>query len=390
MTDLRFTVTNTSPDGGTFLTPFWFGLHDGSFDLFESGEAASAGLEALAEDGTFDTIGQELTDADADGQGFVVTGAGGPIATGETGFVVVDVDGSSNPYASFGAMLLPSNDAFVGNNQALELFDENGEFVGAQTVSFSGDRVYDAGTEVNTEMDAAFINQTAPDTGIDENGVVTLHPGFIDSLGNPGGTPIILGGTNAFGAFIDPVAADFTQPAAQIATVHINTVAEVDLGTNGRFYIGGSDDDLVEGNDARNFILGRRGWDVIDGEGGRDVIKGGRGNDVIDGGAGRDLIYAGRDSDQVTGGTGRDLVNLGRDTVADTFIYATGDGNDTVRNFGEADLLLLSVDGIATAEDALDVAEQEGRNVRFDFDEGSILLRNASLSDIDESNILIA
>ncbi len=231
MSMLRITVTNTSPDGGTFLTPFWFGLHNGSFDLGNRGEAASAGLEALAEDGSFDAIAAELTGADAGAVGGAVFGDAGPIATGEVATTLLDVDGASLPYISLAAMLLPSNDAFIGTLNAVELFGEDGDFIGPVTLNFDGSRVYDAGTEVNTELDAAFINQTAPNTGETEGGVITLHPGFNGSVGNPEGEgdKIILGGTNAFGVPIDPVAADFTIDGAQIATVTIEEVVELRL-----------------------------------------------------------------------------------------------------------------------------------------------------------------
>jgi len=78
MTDLRITVRNTSENGGTFLTPTYFGFHDGSFDLFEVGEAASAGLEILAEDGGAAGLTPERLAAAPDSQGLVVFGAGGP------------------------------------------------------------------------------------------------------------------------------------------------------------------------------------------------------------------------------------------------------------------------------------------------------------------------
>jgi len=40
--------------------------------------------------------------------------------------------------------------------------------------------VNDAGTEVNDElpMNTAFFGQMTPNTGADENGVATIHPGF--------------------------------------------------------------------------------------------------------------------------------------------------------------------------------------------------------------------
>ena len=49
--DVTFTIVNNAPENGVFLTPVWLGFHDGTFDLFSSGESASASLERLAEDG---------------------------------------------------------------------------------------------------------------------------------------------------------------------------------------------------------------------------------------------------------------------------------------------------------------------------------------------------
>ena len=241
MTMLRITVENASPVGGTALTPFWFGLHDGNFDLGDGNSAASAGLEALAEDGTFAAIGAELTEADADGVGGIITGEAGPIDTAEIASTIVTTDGAATQYISLAAMILPSNDAFVGTLDAIEVFDADGNFTGPQTITFEGSDVYDAGTEVNTELDAAFINQMGPNTGETENGVIRFHDGFNGSVGNPEGEgdQIILGGTNAFGNEIDPTIADFTIEGAQIASITIEEVVELRItvnntsGTNG-------------------------------------------------------------------------------------------------------------------------------------------------------------
>ena len=48
---LNITVENLAPSLGIDLAPFWFGLHDGTFDFFDLGAPASAGLEILVEDG---------------------------------------------------------------------------------------------------------------------------------------------------------------------------------------------------------------------------------------------------------------------------------------------------------------------------------------------------
>lgn len=407
MTDIRITVTNTSNLGGTFLTPFWFGVHDGSFDVFTGGEAASAGLEVIAEDGDASVLGGELVATDADAQGGVVTGAAGPIATREQGASIVTVDGQATGFLSLAAMLLPSNDAFVATGDAVQLFDGAGNFLGPQLVEFAGENVYDAGTEVNTELDAAFINQTAPNTGEDENGVVRLHPGFNGSAGNPTGEgdQIILGGTNAFGQPIDPEVADFTLPGAEIAAVHINTVTETAGTDDSEVIIGDSTDDLVDGGAGGDILVGRSGYDVLDGGRGSDFLVGGAGSDQLNGGrsgdrlvggAGDDFLVGGQGGDRLSGGSGDDVLDggqgnnilLGRDG-ADLFVFA--EGNTIVRDFSaaEGDQLVLDSEnlGVDSFEAVLEVAETAGRGVLLDFgDDGALLLDRTDLETLAESD----
>lgn len=409
MTDLRITVKNTSETGGTFLTPFYFGFHDGAFDLFNVGEAASPGLEALAEDGNFDPIAGERLAVSPDSQGLVVTGAAGPIATQEVTSARITIDGTINTHVSLGAMILPSNDAFVGTDEALTLFDGAGTFLGAQAVSFKGSNVYDAGTEVNTEEDAAFLNQTGPNTGVDQGGVVEQHPGFNGSEGNPDGEgdQNVLGGTNAFGEFIDPVAADFTRAGAQIAEIHINTVVER-TGTDGRdVIIGRRDDDIIDAGGGNDFVRGGAGYDVISGGDGRDKIWGNSGDDEIDGGAGRDWISGGRGDDRINGGDGKDFIRggsgddliaggEGRDWLAggrgdDMFLFATGDGHDSIWDFGRRgdDQIVLAVEGVESFSDVLDAAESRWFGVELDFGLGdSIYLRGIRLSSLEADDFL--
>lgn len=426
---LRISVRNTSETGGTFTTPFYFGFHDENFDLFDVGAAATPGFEALAEDGNFALLAEERLAASPDSQGLVVAGEAGPIAAQEFTSNTIEVDGSVNGQVSFAAMILPSNDAFVGTSTALTLFDEMGDFLGARTVEFGGENVYDAGTEVNTELDAAFINQTGPNTGVDENGVITLHPGFNGSAGNPEGEgdQIILGGTNALGVAIDPVAADFTLPGAQIATVHINEVVEQDGTDSTDLLFGGSEDDIVNAGEGNDLILGRGGWDVLNGEDGTDYIAGGDGDDIINGGTGRDFLWGGKDNDVIDGGEGRDQLfgglgddalnggagndwlsgnggddllagGLGNDNLRgglgdDVFAFMTGDGNDYVLDFDQRgdDQLALSFEGIESFADVLTVATDSDQGVRLDLGEGdSVTLRSVGLSDLSESDFIFA
>ena len=363
MTDIRIVATNTSADGGTFLTPFWFAVDDGSFDLYDRGVAASAGLEALAEDGNFAPINAEVAALDADAITGAVFGAGGPLATGETASAQISVDGAATGYISLAAMLLPSNDAFVGTGQSIRLFNDDGDFLGARDITFEGSDVLDAGTEVNTEEDAAFLNQTAPDTGIDENGVVTLHEGFL-----PFGTGNILGGTSAAGVVIDPVAADFTRPGAQIAEIHINEFV-VTEGTDGfDFFAGSRADDLVDAGGGRDVILGRAGWDELSGGAGQDVLFGGRGNDILDGGTGSDVLKGGRGDD--------------------TFVFAEGYGRDRLVDFDAGDdTIALSFAGIDSFDDLSSLARERGDRTVLQFGDGdALVLKGVSFDDLTALN----
>ncbi len=185
--DVRVTVTNSGPEGGTFLTPPWVAVQDGQFDIYDRGAESAEFLERLAEDGTTDDIVAAFEASGAVGDNGVITGPGGqaagPLDPGESGSIVLTVDPAKSQFLNFASMVIPSNDAFVaspGDPTALQIFDAHGNFTGGD-FNVTGADVLDAGTEVNTEQDAAFLNQTGPDTGEDEGGVVTTHPGFIGS-----------------------------------------------------------------------------------------------------------------------------------------------------------------------------------------------------------------
>lgn len=222
---VRLTFENLSAEGGLATTPVFAGFHDGSFDLFTVGESANAGLERIAEDGSFGAANAAFAAATGGaGQAAVVTApdgfAGAPVfEPGET--VVQEYDlADGQRFLTLAAMLLPSNDFFFGTGNAVELVDADGNFLGAQTLTFGGAgnrAIYDAGTEANTELDAAFLNQTGPDTGETTAGVVAVAEGFIGSAGGPAAGPNgeaagVLGGVAASGATIDPAVSDFTAP----------------------------------------------------------------------------------------------------------------------------------------------------------------------------------
>lgn len=209
-------IENLSPQAGTSLTPFWVGFHDGNFDIYDRGESLDLfpGTENLVEDGDPEPISAQFDTVGSGSVQGVVAGASGPIAPGESATAVFELDSdlASSQYFSYAAMILPSNDAFVANGAPLihDIFDDNGNFIGADFVILGAD-VLDGGTEVNDEIpeNTAFFGQTTPNTGVDENGVVTEHPGF-----QPAGNGGILD---------DPqfVNADFTVEGYELARITV-------------------------------------------------------------------------------------------------------------------------------------------------------------------------
>jgi Ca2+-binding RTX toxin-like protein len=85
-------------------------------------------------------------------------------------------------------------------------------------------------------------------------------------------------------------------------------------------------DDIINGSDQRDIILGGDGNDTIYGNGGDDWINGGAGNDTVNGNGSNDLIYGSDGDDALTGAEN------------DDDIYG-GAGNDTLTGLGGFDRL---------------------------------------------------
>ena len=213
---VKVIIENLAPDNGTWLTPFWVGFHDGSFDTHDVGSPASMELERLAEDGNTGPMSDAFFISGAgNAQGTIISDEGiPPLAPGESATMTFILDGTDpmNRYFSFASMVIPSNDAFIGNDAptAQQIFDGEGDFLGAFIMVYGSD-VKDAGTEINDELPehTAFFGQSEPDSGVDENGVVHYHAGYL-----PPGSGGILD---------DPMFAnaDFTQPGYEVARITI-------------------------------------------------------------------------------------------------------------------------------------------------------------------------
>ncbi|MGE3310804.1 MAG: spondin domain-containing protein [Limisphaerales bacterium] len=222
--DIRVTIQNLSPADGTLLTPVWVGFHDGAFDLYDRGAAASPSLERLAEDGATGFVSADFAAHGGGGvDGTIAAGPFPPFAPGAAASMDFSLDplAPGNRYFSYASMVIPSNDAFIanGNPLAFQIFGPGGEFLGADFI-VSGAMVLDAGTEVNDELPAntAFFGQAAPNTGDSQGGVVDLHGGFL-----PAGSGGILDGGFAGFSFAQ---ADFLAPNYALARITVSVVPE--------------------------------------------------------------------------------------------------------------------------------------------------------------------
>lgn len=319
---ILISVENIAPTGGTALTPFWVGLHNGNFDTLDQGRPASQGVERIAEDGNVEVLNQEFEQSGFGSVQGVVAGPQGPLLPGESGELLLDVsDPTAARYLNYAAMVLPSNDFFVANDEQREheIFDRKGRFVGADFI-VAGEEVLDAGTEVSDEIpqNTAFFGQQVPDTGVEENGVIRPSEGFI-----PGGNIL---------SSPDFSNADFTAAGYEIARVRVfNAIVGTDgadrlkgtrqddylagKGSNDTIFAGWGNDRVV-GDEGDDKLFGQGGDDELYGGEGDDLLKGGRGNDILDGGAGRNVLH---------GGSGDDIFVLSADGFADILRFDSGD-----------------------------------------------------------------
>lgn len=102
----------------------------------------------------------------------------------------------------------------------------------------------------------------------------------------------------------------------------------INAGDGNDSVIGGTGDDTLSGDAGDDVLDGEHGNDTLYGGTGRDRIWAGHGSDIVDAGEDDDTVYGGGDDDVITGGQGNDYLYGGQG--ADTYIYRTGDGNDTI------------------------------------------------------------
>ena len=174
--ELRVNVENLAPQNSVAFAPLRVGFNNGSYDSFDNGSAATAPIISIAEGGSGSDWFPAFMAADPTATlGSVVPNPAGPLLPGGAASAVFTVDTQANPFFTFGSMVVPSNDHFIGNDnpQQYRLFDANGALQ-INSISQFGSSVWDAGSEVTDPMNAAFLAVGMNAGRTPENGVVNF------------------------------------------------------------------------------------------------------------------------------------------------------------------------------------------------------------------------
>lgn len=181
---LRITVQNLALPNSIAFAPLRIGFNNGTYDSFDNGQPAGAAIISIAEGGSgadwFPAFGAADPTATL---GSVVPNPAGPLLPGGTASAVFTVDPLINRFFTFGSMVVPSNDHFIGNDSPTQymLFDAAGN-LNINSISQFGSDIWDAGSEVEDPANAAFVMGGNNDLRTPQNGVVNFNFSLLDTF----------------------------------------------------------------------------------------------------------------------------------------------------------------------------------------------------------------
>ena len=182
---VRVTVENLAPANSISLAPFRFGFGNGTFDAFDNNQPAfllgaasiaDAPIVTIAEGGSGSAWFPAFQSAEPNADLGSVTGPViGPFLPGQTNSAIFEID-PTNRFFTFGTMVVPSNDHFLGNASptAFEVFDAGGNLV-LSSFTENASRIWDAGSETQNPANAAFLVGGVNDQRENENLPVTFN-----------------------------------------------------------------------------------------------------------------------------------------------------------------------------------------------------------------------
>ncbi|MEL6162027.1 MAG: hypothetical protein AAFR18_22690 [Cyanobacteria bacterium J06627_32] len=237
-----------------------------------------------------------------------------------------------------------------------------GDYVAAHNYSWTEFDI-DPTTQKLTVTTFGIEAYSEADVLADPQAVIDLQPTIISQFEvNPQGN--VLSGSATEDTLVNG------DESSKLAGLAGNDVLAGELGDD--VILGGDGDDVLRGDrNSRDAQTGEAGGDdLIFGGAGNDRIGGKSGNDHLFGDAGNDQIWGDDGDDLIRGGLGNDMLtgdNFSGGQGADIFVFALGEGTDTITDFEVGtDLIGLaggltfgSLSMMAQGNDILIVADDE-------------------------------
>jgi hypothetical protein len=170
MVNVTVTIENLAPTNSVSFAPLRLGFHNGTFDSFNNGQVATAPIISIAEGGSGNAWFPAFQAAEPNA---VLGSVGGALLPGATASNTFLVNTAVNPFFTFGTMVIPSNDLFLGNDSPtrFRLFDTTGNLT-TSSILQRGRDIWNAGSEAADPLNAAFVVGGTNALRTPENGVV--------------------------------------------------------------------------------------------------------------------------------------------------------------------------------------------------------------------------
>jgi len=164
------TIENLAPVNSVSFAPLRLGFGNGTFDAFNQGQSAGAAIVSVAEGGSASAWFPAFSAAEPSA---TLGSVGGALTPGSTASSTFLVDSAINRFFTFGTMVIPSNDLFLGNDSAtdFQLLDANGNLLISSIVQRAS-AIWDAGSEAADPANAAFVVGGTNSLRTSQNGVV--------------------------------------------------------------------------------------------------------------------------------------------------------------------------------------------------------------------------
>ena len=175
----ELTIENRGPQP---LSPLVWSAGNTNFNTFTFGGVSSVGIKNVAEGGNGSVLnGYAASSSDVMAHGIL---GGSPLGPGASRVTTFSTD-SLHGIFSFAAMIGKSNDGFIGesaSSMGLNLF--SGSTPLGFSINIYGTRVWDAGTELNTQNAADLGFLGGGGNPADSNNRIRVHSGVIAGVGD--------------------------------------------------------------------------------------------------------------------------------------------------------------------------------------------------------------